>query len=123
MTISYQFGLVISIVLMAVGMFVGTLALMQSIKEVRLLRKMGLEDLGEDEQVVGSPASSTAGAAIAGLGSATVVALYGVDGQFFYLGPIAALVSAAGVIACFIQDIVDEKRVERVYEQRAREAK
>jgi hypothetical protein len=28
------------------------------------------------------------------------------------------MVSAAGVIACFIQDIVDEKRVERMYERR-----
>jgi len=123
MAISYEVGLVISIVLMAVGVFVGTLALMQSIKEVRLLRRMGLDDLSEDEKVVGSPISSVTGAAIAGLGSATIVALYGVDGQFFYLGPIAALVSAAGVIACFIQDIVDEKRVERVYEQRASKAK
>ena len=122
MAISYEVGLVISIILMAVGLFVGTLALMQSINEVQLLRRMGLED-SEDEQVVGSPVSSITGAALAGLGSATIVALYGVDGQYFYLGPIAALVSAAGVIACFIQDIVDEKRVERAYERRARDVK
>ena len=114
--VSYETVLVICVVLMGIGVTVGIMALKISVKEVTLLRKMGRTE-GSEEQVIGSVGSSMLGAILAGLGSATIVGLYGVGPEFLYLGPVATIVAAVGVIVCFVQDITDEKKVEDLYER------
>lgn len=113
--VSYDNVLVICSVLMVVGVIVGTKALLVSVKEVELLRKMGRSEI--EEPVIGSVGSSMLGAILAGVGSATIVALYGIGPAFLYLGPVASIVAAIGVIACFLQDLRDEKKVEEVFDR------
>ncbi len=114
--VSYGNVLVICVVLLVVGVVVGVMALKISVREVTLLRKMGHTE-GLEQEVIGSAGSSVLGAVLAGVGSATIVGLYGVAPEFLYLGPIATIVASIGVIACFIQDITDEKKVEEIYDR------
>lgn len=110
LNLAYQLSIVAGVIIFAFGVSIAIKALKASVLEIELLREIG--DIGDSEDIIGSPVSSVVGAIIAGLVSATIVGLYGVHGFFMFLGPLSAFVSAIGVIVCFMSDLRDAKEVE-----------
>ena len=117
--LAYNLSIIIGAILFIYGVNVAIRALKGSIKEIELLAEIDEDKIREsvEEEITDSPYISILGALIAGLVSASIVGLYGVNGVFMYLGPLSAFVSAVGVIVCFFSDLRDAQKVEKEHKE------